>query len=250
MAAWGCFVCRAGAVLLCWRLAHTPFHSSESLPSLRPPVPPPLSNLPKLPPPPVHARLAMAEAADGSVHGQQLPSLALTMASKFSLVLNASIAQAFNGSRAAALRYYRRSLQYNETAAPPAGPPPTEAPDSGGSGGLSTGAVIVVAVVVPVATVALVLGVLGVLWAARVRGRHRTLTGGVKPPGPGPETTLVVTDIQVRCDAVRCGGMRVAPGWQPCSSLCVLPPCRPQGRGSDTRFVPPALRSLLCAACG
>jgi hypothetical protein len=31
---------------------------------------------------------------------------------------------------------------------------------------------------------------------ARKRRRHRNFLGLIKPPGPGPDTTLVVTDIQ------------------------------------------------------
>ncbi|KAG2490411.1 hypothetical protein HYH03_011211 [Edaphochlamys debaryana] len=61
-------------------------------------------------------------------------------------------------------------------------------------GGLSDGE-IAAAVVVPVCFV-LLMALLGFLWWRHGKKSQHRLLGGVKPPGPGPMTTLLVTDIE------------------------------------------------------
>lgn len=66
-----------------------------------------------------------------------------------------------------------------------------------GSGGRAGGGTTVRAVAISVAIgLAAALALAIYMWYARRRDAHRGLLGQVKAPGPGPETTLVVTDIE------------------------------------------------------
>jgi hypothetical protein len=102
-----------------------------------------------------------------------------------------------NTSEAAAV--FKAFLWRTTGYVPPAPPPPAHpAPTpeiidftTGGSGSL------VAAIAAPICAVALVVFVaLTALWYVR-RSQHRSLLGHVRPPGAGPATTLLITDIQV-----------------------------------------------------
>ncbi len=87
---------------------------------------------------------------------------------------------------------------------PPTAPAPSPPSPASGSAGLSKKDTIVIAVLCSVGTaVVLTVVVLGV-WLGRryMRKKHVGLLGRILPPGPGLQTTLVVTDVQVR--AWRC----------------------------------------------
>ncbi len=81
---------------------------------------------------------------------------------------------------------------------PPAPPSPftsiSSPPDSSSSGGMATGPIVAISVAACAGFAILVaLAALFVAWRARTR---RGLFGQVKAPGAGPDTTLVVTDVE------------------------------------------------------
>ncbi|EFJ42204.1 hypothetical protein VOLCADRAFT_97752 [Volvox carteri f. nagariensis] len=91
-------------------------------------------------------------------------------------------------------RSNRRALQQLEQTRPPGDEPATVVTmENKGQDKVLLG--LVIALPVTLAAAALVLGFL--LW--RQCRRTRTLAGSVRPPGVGPQTTLLVTDIMVRC---------------------------------------------------
>ncbi len=81
---------------------------------------------------------------------------------------------------------------------PPLPPSPfaaaTSPPDSSSSSGLATGSIVAISVATCGGIAILVaLAALFVAWRTRTR---RGLFGQVKAPGAGPDTTLVVTDVE------------------------------------------------------
>ncbi|KAL6760532.1 hypothetical protein V8C86DRAFT_1096930 [Haematococcus lacustris] len=110
------------------------------------------------------------------------------------LVLQALDAQtralmAATGPTPLLLSYYRASLGLPSLTPPPG--PQQPAPSSSIQKPL-----LIAAITVPLAVVCAVSIVAWALLIQLQRARKRSLTGKVKPPGPGPETTLVLTDIE------------------------------------------------------
>jgi hypothetical protein len=80
---------------------------------------------------------------------------------------------------------------------PPSPPPPPPSPEQSASSSGVSNSVLAAAVAVPVSVVAVVAAVCWVAWVYHKRSAaHMTLTGRVKAPGVGPDTTLLITDIQ------------------------------------------------------
>jgi hypothetical protein len=98
---------------------------------------------------------------------------------------------------------------------PPAPPPPPPSPtyvpfivdvDSSGLSAASVNAAIIASVVGGVVLLSVIIAA-GVMYLHR-RDRKRTLTGRIKPPPHGPDTTLCITDIQVcKCLDTCCGSL-------------------------------------------
>ncbi|KAJ9512484.1 hypothetical protein QJQ45_018777 [Haematococcus lacustris] len=110
------------------------------------------------------------------------------------LVLQALDAQtralmAATGPTPLLLSYYRASLGLHSLTPPPG--PQQPAPSSSIQKPL-----LIAAITVPLAVVCAVSIVAWALLIQLQRARKRSLTGKVKPPGAGPETTLVLTDIE------------------------------------------------------
>jgi hypothetical protein len=129
-----------------------------------------------------------------NVSATLLPPLSLAVGR---IALTVAGVMAERGGPVAYAPAYRRTLNWQPPLAPQ--PPPAAAP--AGNTALdtsSTTVTVAVAVAVPCGVVLLV--AVGVaVWAKRRlqrRSRKGGLADAVKPPGAGPDTTLLVTDIQ------------------------------------------------------
>ncbi len=101
---------------------------------------------------------------------------------------------------------------------PPPPPAPSSPPQATSSGGLP-GTAVLAAVLGTVGACALLAAAVAMaLSVRRANGRrHRNMRGQVLPPGPGAQTTLVITDVQVGSPITALRGQRCSGRLHPCS---------------------------------